>query len=152
MANIKARWLVSLSDGTMALEDKHPYENIPGQVSPYQRMIRHVRENKLDISGIRIQIEKEGEATRTYNLVSKSPKQKWGGLSPMIPNELTYKRRVQQSGTAEPNEQGGYDVQTGSLIETHFIEIHAIYDNFSLVTIVDEDSGTESWSLIIPNQ
>jgi hypothetical protein len=145
MARIISRWLAYLSDGSVAIEGKHPYEEIPNEPSPWQRLLLHLAKNKLEITGLRIQIEKEGEPVRTFNLPSKSPKQKWADLKPLIPIGFNYFRRVQR--TMEPIDGDFGNLRLGN--EYHFIEIHAIYKGFTLVLIVDEDTGNESWSLIL---
>lgn len=151
MANVKARWLVSLSNGDTAIEGKAPYEEIEGELSPWQRLIRFIALNKLHITTIRIQVEVDDLPTRTFNLPSLSPKAKWGNLKPILPSGFNYFRRVEQSLQAESVDQDGvHGLHPTS--EIHFIEIHAYYPTFTLVTIVDEDTGNESWSLIVPKQ
>jgi hypothetical protein len=149
--NVKARWLVSLSNGETAIEGKTPYEEILGELSPWQRLIRYIALNKLRITTIRIQVEVDNLPVRTFNLPSLSPKAKWGNLKPILPTGFNYFRRVEQTLTPESiDETGMHGLHpTG---EAHFIEIHAYYPEFTLVTIVDEDTGNESWSLIIPKQ
>lgn len=149
MAQIKARWLVSLSNGETAIEGKAPYEEIIGELSPWQRLARYIALNHLHITTIRIQVDIEGLPTRTFNLPSLSPKAKWGNLKPMLPTGFNYFRRIEQTLTPESvDEEGLHGMHpTG---EAHFIEIHAYYPTFELVTIVDEDTGNESWSLIVP--
>jgi hypothetical protein len=144
MTKIISRWLAYLSDGSVAIEGKYPFEEIPNEPSPWQRLLLHLAKNKLQITGLRIQIEKGG-SVRTFNLPSKSPKQKWADLKPLIPIGFNYFRRVQRS--MEPIEGDFGNLRLGN--EYHFIEIHAIYDDFELVLIVDEDTGNESWSLIL---
>jgi len=149
MANVKARWLVSLSNGETAIEGKSPYEEIEGELSPWQRLIRYIALNKLHITTIRIQIDVDNLPTRTFNLPSLSPKAKWGNLKPILPSGFNYFRRVEQ--TMRPDyvdETGIHGLHPEA--EIHFIEIHAYYPNFKLVTIVEEDTGNESWSLILP--
>jgi hypothetical protein len=145
MSKIVSRWLASLSDGSVAIEGRYPFEEIPNEPSSWQRLLLHLAKNKLQITGLRIQIEKEGEPVRTFNLPSKSPKQKWADLKPLIPIGFNYFRRVQRS--MEPVDGDFGNLRLGN--EYHFIEIHAIYDDFTLVLIVDENTGNESWSLVL---
>jgi len=144
MKKVVSRWLASLSDGSVAIEGKLPFEEIPDEPSPWQRLLLHLAKNKLEITGLRIQIEKEGEPVRTFNLPSKSPKQKWAELKPLIPVGFNYFRRVQRS--MEPIESNFGNLRLGK--EYHFIEIHAIYKDFTLVLIVDENEGNECWTIL----
>lgn len=149
MANVKARWLVSLSNGDTAIEGKAPYEEIEGELSPWQRLIRFVALNKLQITTIRIQVDVDDLPTRTFNLPSLSPKAKWGNLKPILPSGFNYFRRVEQTMIPDyVDEKGIHGLHPTN--EKHFIEIHAFYPTFNLVTIVDEDEGNESWSMIVP--
>lgn len=142
MASIKARWLASLSDGTTAIEGKPPFEEIAGEPSPWQKLLLHLARSKLEITGLRIQVEKEGEPVRTFNLPSKSPKQRWASLNPLIPTGFNYFRRVEQF--MEPTQDGKLQPTQGR----RFIEIHAYYPQFELVLIVDEDEGNECWVVV----
>lgn len=154
MKKVQARWLVSLSDGTTAIEGKTPYEEINGQLSPWQRLIQHISTNNLSITAIRIEleIEKDGQIfTHHYNLPSKSPKQKWANLKPILPTHFDYHRRVSlELGNATVNDKGGLDVKP--LGETHYIEITAYFPHFNLMILVDEDNASESWSIIVPKE
>lgn len=151
--NIKARWLVSLSNGETAIEGKTPYEEIVKELSPWQRLIRFVALNKLRITTIRIQVEVEGQPTRTFNLPSLSPKAKWGNLKPILPSGFNYFRRIEQTMIPEyVDETGIHGLHPDPSGVKNFIEIHAFYPTFNLVTIVDEDTGNESWSMIVPKQ
>lgn len=144
MASIKARWLASLSDGTTAIEGKPPFEEIPGEPSPWQKLSLHLARNGLEITGLRIQVEREGEPVRTFNLPSKSPKQRWASLKPLLPSGFNYFRRVEQF--MEPTPDGKLQLAQGR----RFIEIHARYPDFDLVLIVDEDEGNECWTMVLP--
>ena len=153
MRTVHARWLVSLSDGTTAIEGKHPFEEIEGQLSPWQRLVRHCAINNLIFTAIRIEldVEKDGQVfTHHFNLPSKSPKQKWAHLKPLIPTHFDYHRRVEMMmGNAQINEQGALQVEkVGG--DVKYIEITAYYPDFNLMILVDEDNASESWSLIVP--
>lgn len=152
MANIKARWLVSLSNGDTAIEGKPPYEEIEGELSPWQRLIRYLSFNKLSITGIRIQLDSDTNPTRTFNLPSLSPKAKWINRKPILPIGFNYFRTVEQVMTVESVDEKGQinGLERKENLDTHYIEIHAYYPTFTLVFIVDEDTGNESWAMILP--
>lgn len=149
MAQVKARWLVSLSNGETAIEGKSPFEEIIGELSPWQKLTRYLASNKLTITGIRIQVDVDELPTRTFNLPSLSPKAKWQNLKPILPTGFNYFRRVEQTMLADSvDEEGIHGLRAKD--QHHFIEIHAYYPTFTLLVIVDEDEGNESWSMIIP--
>lgn len=151
MANVKAYWLASLSDGSTVIENKGDYQEIEGELSPYLRLRRNCVINKLHITTIRIQVKIDDLPVRTFNLPSLSPKAKWINKKPLLPIGFDYFRTVEQDMTTDPTEEGLNITATPNGYK-RYIEIHAYYDDFKLVTIVDEDEGNESWSLIIQNE
>lgn len=150
MAKVTAHWLASLSNGETAIEGKTPYNEIAGIESPYQRLRLYCSKNKLLITNIRLQIQVDDQPVRTFNLPSLSPKAKWLNRKPIMPIAFDYFRTVEQDMKAEPAE-GGYMVKRNPEGDRRYIEAHAIYEDYKLVIIVDEDEGNESWSMILPN-
>jgi hypothetical protein len=149
---ITTRWLASISDGSIALEGKAPFHVIPGELSPWLRLQRYLADNKLRITGLRIQVEVDGQPIRTYNSPSLSPKSRWSYLNPVLPIRFDYFRRYARPFLAMDVKPGGSmeGIQATGPEEKH-IEIHTIYPGFTLITIVEETEGNESWTVIIPN-
>lgn len=136
---VTSKWLAALSDGTTAVEGKDAFAAVKGELSPWQKLLRYQDEHGVHITGMRVQISKPGEATRTYNLPSfnKTPKgnhEKWVTLYPRDPGTYSYRRWVTCSLTAEE--------------DRHHIEIRAEYADFAVSLFVDEDEGNESWVVI----
>ena len=136
---VTTKWLASLSDGTIAIEFLPPFEEINGELSPWNKLKAHMEENNLFITGLRVQVEKSGEATKTYNLPSSNcnkdgTHEKWSGVKPIIPIGYNYYRRIRRSLTTP-------EVK-------HYIEIIASFPKFNVSIFIDEDEGNESWSVI----
>lgn len=132
------KWLASLSDGTTVVEGMPPYEIIEGEPSPWLRLQAHLEKEGLYITGLRVQVKKDEEATRTYNLPSFNCNQngtheKWTKVNVLVPIGFDYYRRERHSLTT--NEIRKY------------IQITAIFELFEISLFIDELEGTESWSV-----
>lgn len=137
---VRTKWLASLSDGSTAIEGVAPFEMVPGELSPWLKLKAHMASCGISITGMRIQVEKPGEATRTYNLPSlnKTPAgnhEKWVTLRPRDPARYDYRRWVTRTITCDGSER-------------HHIEIRAEYDGYAVSLFVDEDEGNESWVVV----
>ena len=135
---VTTKWLASLSDGTTAIEGISPFAEIDGELSPWQKLMAHISTLGLRITGLRIQVSKTSEATRTYNLPNctvtpKGNHERWNTLSPIQPSNYNYFRWVTQSMTGEAKKQ---------------IEIRAYYPTHIVSLFVDEDEGNESWVVV----
>lgn len=137
----RTKWLASLSDGTTAVEGQDQFYSHKGDLSPWQKLKAHLEETGLHITGIRVQVFKTGEATRTYNLPSmhRTPggnHGRWASLYPVIPDGYDCWRWVT------------VNLNTGE--HEHEIEIRAYYhDRPDVSLIVDEDEGNECW--VVPH-
>jgi hypothetical protein len=136
---VKTKWLASLSDGTLAIEGVEPFADVAGELSPWQKLLAYLEPHTVYITGMRVQVFKDGEATRTYNLPSfnKTPEgnhQKWTKLRPFDPHYYTYRRWVTCSSTTEKDH--------------HQIEVRAHYVGYSVSLFVDEDEGNECWVVV----
>lgn len=144
MAETKTKWLASLSDGSTAIEGIEPFHVIPGELSPWLRLQNHLIVCDLYITGMRIQVEKPGDATRTYNLPShnttpEGKHERWRSLRPLLPESYNYFRWVTR------------DIVPGST-EQRQIEVRAVYEGFTVSLFVDENEGNESWVVIHENK
>ena len=131
------KWLASLSDGTTVVEGMPPYEKIKDELSPWLRLKAHLKEERLHITGLRIQVKKDEEATRTYNLPSfncnkNGTHEKWN-VDVLVPIGFDYCRRIRQSLTTRETKK--------------YIQITAIFELFKISLFIDEIEGTESWSV-----
>jgi len=141
---VRTRWLASLSDGTTVIEDEGKFIG-DSVASPWAKLLRYLKENSLIITGLRVQVEKDDEAIRTYNLPSHGVDSKTGQhekwqIFPVIPVRYDYGRWITSLGAAG---------RKGTL---RHIEIKAIYKDYVVSLFVDENEGNESWVVIHENQ
>lgn len=140
---VTTKWLASLSDGTTAVEGEGEFIR-DGVVPMWHKLLKHLEENDLTITGFRVQVSKDGEPTKTYNLPSHSIEkdtgkhEKWKYLTPMIPLEYNCRRAITRA------------IMTGE--QSIEIEITAKYEDFSVSLFVDQDEGNESWVVIHKNK
>lgn len=143
MADVKTKWLASLSDGTTAIEGDGQYTETAGGLSPWLTLQKHLANTGLHITGMRIQVSKTGKAIRTYNLPSrhKTPSgkhEKWPAIRPMVPQQYNYFRWIASSrGDGIPPQR--------------HIEIRSIYGDVIVSLFVDENEGNESWVVVHEN-
>jgi len=139
---VTAKWIASLSDGTTAVEGEGLFTR--GGAPMWERLLAHVKENGLSITGLRIQVEKDGEAVRTYNAPScnsdrrTGTHEKWNYIRPVAPNSYTC-RRVSEW------------VMGGPSGTTH-IEILTEFDDYNVSLFIDVQEGTESWVVVHSTQ
>lgn len=129
------RWSVSLNNGATLYEEKGDYVSIQGVLSPWQRLLKYVEENNLQITSLALYTE-DG---RRFNLPSagNNPRFKAFGEAEKPVKYRAY-RRV------------GMDVLTGSdQKEEVFTIAEAEYtDGKKLQLWVDEKTHI-AWTLII---
>ena len=128
------RWAVGLSDGSNAYEGKNEYQVKDNELSPWNRLLKHVSDQGLTITSLSLYTD----ANQRWNLpsIGKNPKFK---AFDDAPNPVVYNffRKYGQdilNGKEEP--------------PTLFNVIEARYDDKVLQTWVSED-GKASWSLIL---
>lgn len=134
------RWLASLSNGETLVEGKGLLEEIKGEPSPWAKLIAYINANNLHITGLRVQVKKDSEPTKTYNLpsfnITKSgTHEKWNTVNPITPNSYDHYRWVTKA------------ITDSSPTQRH-IEIRAIYDDFFVSLFVDELEGNECWTVV----
>lgn len=147
---IKTRWLASLSNGETAIEGKERFAEIASEQSPWQKLLHYIGKNKLSITSLRIQVEKDGKTVNTFHLPTKSGGYRFSHLSSLKPIQFNYHRRLVQDVTAEQLASGRIDINTDAVSTEKFIEIDAIYDSVVMRILVDENTGTNSWVQLIP--
>jgi len=123
----KCRWFASLSNGENAVEGKDKFEEIKGEISPWQKLLAYIEKNKLTITGM--QIRAEG---KVFTLPSTEPK--FGGE---VPLGYKYFRKA----VADMMSDNPKDLHLAEL----YICIQAIYKNFTVSLWVDENNSKNSW-------
>ena len=127
----QVKWVASLSDGTRAYEGKNEYEEIEGELSPWQRLLKYIDKNGLKITSIGLYC---GEQRWNLPSAGKNPKFRAFDVAEQ-PVSYRFYRRV------------GFNVLSGKREEEMFNVIEANYLDRILQTWVSQD-GKSSWSLI----
>ena len=146
MAIVETKWVASLNDGSTAIEGTAPFAEVSGEDSPWAKLKKHIFDNHLHITGMRIQATKLGHPTETHNLPSlgdhnirsNGKHKKFRHVKPIQPISYDYFRYI---------ETDMYKIYK----EQKFIEIRAIYEDFTVSLFVDEMEGSESWVVIHDN-
>jgi len=129
-----ARWFASLSNGENAVEGTGKFEEIAGELSPWQKLAAYIKEKKLTITGMQIRID-----GRVYTLPSVEPK--FGGE---VPKSYKYFRKIAgDMGSDNPT-----DIE---IAELH-ICIQAVYSTFVVSLWVDEMGKKDCWVSINKNK
>jgi len=131
---VKSKWLAALSDGTTFIEDEVPFNAERGDLSPWQQLMAHLKQNDLYITGMRVQVGKQTHNLPSFNVTPGGRHEKWPALYPRSPVEYSYGRWVTTG--------------TGSTPDRHQIEIRARYADFTVSLFVDEDEGNEAWVVV----
>jgi hypothetical protein len=131
---------VSLSNGETFFEGKGEYQEIPGQLSPWQRLNKYLAENKLFITSLSL-YTKDG---RTFNLPSagKCPRFKFFAEA-QKPIDFNFFRAISREMTFIGQEAKEVE------ISDWFTVAEAIYPDYKLQLWVDENNTRNSWVLAI---
>lgn len=133
-------WQAALSNGAVFYEDRGDFKWLPGELSPWQRLLAKLEEEKAEITALSL-FTRDG---RTFNLPSsgKNPKfsdfaiaEKPIGYS--VGRRLPREMKVVDHVLGEPK-------PTGELFTIAF----AYYPSYTLEIWVDENNTKNSWVLI----
>ena len=129
------KWAIGLSDGNNAYEGKGRYEIKQGGLSPYQRLLKDIKDSGVFITSLSLFTD-DG---RTWNLpaIGRNPKFRIFNQAEK-PMEYRFFRTM------------GADIMSGQpTAQDKFAVIEAIYLNRKLQIWVDENNPDNSWSVII---
>jgi hypothetical protein len=131
---------VSLSNGETFFEDKGQFITIPGELSPWQRLINYITEKKLLITSLSL-YTKDG---RTFNLPSSGKNPKFRPFQvaekPIDYNYCHYIAREHEIVDKKI---------VGTVASDWFAMIEAIYPDYRLQVWVDEKNTKNSWVLVV---
>lgn len=126
-------WKVSLSNGETLYQHKGDFCIVPGELSPWQRMLKYLRDNNLSITSLSLYTD----SGQTFNLPSLGKNPKFHAFhSATKPNGFNFFYKA------------GLDV-VGQEEQDLFAVIEAQYDTHKLQIWVDCNNVQNSWSLII---
>jgi hypothetical protein len=130
---------VSLSNGETFFEGKGDYQEIPGELSPWQRLTKYIAEKNLLITSLSL-YTKDGQ---TFNLPSsgKNPK--------FRPFEAAQKPLDYNLGRYMAREHSfiGNELKNTEVSDL-FTVIEAIYPEYKLQLWVDENNPKNCWVLV----
>ena len=140
--NLKSNvfWQVSLSNGETFYENKGIFVLIPGELSPWKRLLNYIVEHKVEITSLSL-FTKDG---RTFNLPSagKNPKFAPFALAEK-PIDYIFNRYLARE----------HEVVDMKVVKTEatdwFAVIEAIYPTYKLQLWVDENNTRNSWVLVV---
>ena len=143
MQTHRVKFKVSLSSGETYYEGKSPFENIPGQLSPWQRLIAYTVTHKCLITSLSLYTE-DGHV---YNLPS-------AGKNPRFHLFRENKKPIDynyfHSVATETNvtQEYGIDKKSQKVADWYAV-IEAVYPDHKLQIWVDELNPKSCWALII---
>lgn len=135
-------WQVSLSNGETFFENKGQFVMIPGELSPWQRLIKYIVANKLTITSLSLYTE-DG---RTFNLPSAGRNPKFNPFQlAEKPIDYNFSHTISREHEIVDNKV------VGTLVVDWFATIEAIYKDYKLQLWVDENNTRNSWVLVVKN-
>ena len=131
------RWSVSLSNGETLFEGRGDYKEIPGELSPWQRLQNHLVVVKAEITSMGLLCE---NYTR-YNLPSRGTNPKFHEFhSQEKPLDFELRRKVGQDRTPQGEAIGEPDLFTTAV---------AIYPDYELQIWINEKNPEVAYSLVV---
>jgi len=136
MARHAVTWKASLSNGETAYEGKGQFEEIDGELSPWNKLVEYIADNDLKITSLAL----ETFDGRTFHVPSagKSPR------FPMFENQ------------PKPNDYRFFNAVTSVIMESGegdvtsmYRVIEAVYDDHRLQMWVDVYNPRNCWCLVV---
>lgn len=145
MNGTKIKWQVSLSNGETFFEDKGDYVLIPGELSPWQRLIKYIALNRLLITSISLYTDNGYR----YNLPSSgnNPNFKPFRLAEK-PLDYNFEHYFAAEKGLNESREINVDINEGEL----YTVISAIYPKYTLQLWVSENNPKNSWCVVVPSE
>jgi hypothetical protein len=133
MKTHNVRWAVSLSNGDTVYEEKGDYQTIDNELSPWQRLVKFIEENKLHITSLALYTE-DG---RRFNLPSAGNNPRFKAFDESK-KPIIYKmfRRI------------GFDVIGKDQKEEIFTIAQAEYEDGVKLQVWVDEQNFNSWTLV----
>ena len=146
------RWQASLSNGETVYEDKGDYLELPGELSPWQKLLKHISENNLTITSLSLYTD---DGAR-FNLPSLGKNPKFSAFDQATkPFQYILERVIAKdhdpvSGSVEPNSVDWFTT-ISALYKFSFTDgVHSVV-NSSVIKLslwVDEQNPKNCWTLV----
>lgn len=132
----KVKWQVSLANGQTFFEGKGAFIEVPGELSPWQKLMRYQADNKTHITSLSLYTD-DG---RTFNLPSAGKNPKFSEFE-TLPKPIDYEVCRHLSRDLD---------MTGAVISTAgwFTVAIAEYATHELQLWVDEQNTQNMWCLV----
>jgi hypothetical protein len=126
-------WKVSLSNGETLYEYKGDFVIIPGEISPWQKLLQYIAQNNLTITSMSLYTD----GGQTFNLPSAGKNPKFHAFDIQEkPIAYTFSNRLGQDMIGQTD---------GDL----FAIIEAEYNTYRLQIWVDRNNPKNTWSLVV---
>lgn len=136
---MRLKWKVGLSDGNNYIEGIAPFDTVSGELSPWLKLQKYIKENNLTIKSLSlIELFPDARKNRTYNLPSAGKNPKFRAFD-IASKPIDYKFFRMVAGDVTSN--------NNTKIDTEFAVVEAIYETYSLQLWVDERNTRNCWVL-----
>jgi hypothetical protein len=130
---MRLAWKVGLSNGETFIEGNEPFEIIPGETSPWLRLLSYIKKENLSITSLSLT-----DGKRNFNLPSAGKDPKFSAFANAEkPLGYNYWRPV------------GGDIKPGAKVDKFFM-IEAYYMYFTVQLWVDAHSTSNTWVVVVP--
>lgn len=130
MTDADVRWVVTLNNGTTAVEHSGDYQVVPGERKPWVRLCEFAAENDLHITSLRLNFR-----GRTIHM----PRSKFDRFGLDEKNIAPLYYALEYKMEAEMGADGAFGDQK------HYIDLIALYPQFEVHYIQDLQDGNTSW-------
>ena len=136
------KFQVSLSNGETFFEGKGKFQEVAGELSPWQKLMNYIEDNRLEITSLALFTD-EG---RKFNLphAGKNPK-----FAPQMKVEFAAPYTFNLFRYIEYNLKGAGGKITSQKVHSLFTVIEAIYPKFKVQLWVDENDHDNCRVLVV---
>lgn len=136
------KWQVSLSNGETFFEDKGQFQDIPGELSPWQRLVTYTGSKQVHITSLSLYTD----AGQHFNLPSAGSNPKFSEFAKLDkPIDFRCSRKIARemnlTGDAKPTDE--------MYVSDWYTVAEAIYADYSLQFWVDEMNVKNCWTLVV---
>lgn len=133
------KWKASLSNGKTFYECKGDYQDIPDQLSPWQRLQKYISDNKLEMTSLSLYTDKG----QTWQLPSSGTNPKFSEFA-KVEKPLDYDMCRKIAREAKVVQM----VAEKAKVDEWYTVIKAIYKDYTLEIWVDELHQNNSWTIV----
>lgn len=133
------KWKVSLDNGENCYEGKGNFQELAGELSPWQKLQKHITDNGLKITSLSLYTD----CGKTWQLPSLGLNPKFSEFSTgKKPDSFNFCRKI-----ARDSNVVDFQAQKSRVVEWYTVAI-AIYEGFEVQVWVDELNISNSWVVV----